>query len=271
MLQSVNLSSRFLYTGGVTLFVLGLLVILPAVSYATPINHGTFSGDTVIYVDVTEDTNTGDTLPMFGAPTVTGDSMDFDPIGFSASSEGGGAPDITDGQLMFEVVAKTGKFIDNLSFTEAGDTALARGFDQGDDAFTSVVAFIFIDILEVSSGPITQINVEPLAMVFTPSDGDYQLSTDGGGELTFNSSWTGSAFIDLVPILEANGVLGQATRISVNLDNTLTAISSTGASAFIAKKDADAITITANVPEPATGLLAVFGLLALVGVGRRNR
>ena len=271
ILQDVNISAQFLHTAGASLFMVGLLVVLPAVSHAVPINHGTFPADTVIYDNVTEDTTTGDTQPLFGVPTVTGDSMDFDPIGFSASSEGGGADDFTAGQLAFDIVAKTDKFIENIAFSEAGDTGLARGFDPLDDAFTSVVSFIFLDILELSSGPIAPINAGPFEMVFTPSDGDYLLSDDGGGGLTFNSGWTGSAFIDLGPILADNGLSGQATHVSVNLDNRLTAISSTGSSALIAKKDFDGVTITANVPEPATGLLAALGLLALVGASRRNR
>jgi hypothetical protein len=271
VLQDVSFSTRFLRTAGISLCMLGLLVLLPAVSHAVPINHGTFPADTVVYVDVTEDTTTGDSQPLFGPPNVTGDSMDFDPIGFDASSSEGGAPDVVNGELAFDIVAKTDKFIENIAFSEAGDTGLARGFDPLDDAFTSVVSFIFLDILEVSSGPITQINVGPIEMVFTPSDGDYLLSDDGGGGLTFNSGWTGSAFIDLVPILADHGIIGQATRVSVKLGNTLTAISSAGSSALIAKKDVDGVTITANVPEPATGLLAALGLLALVGASRRNR
>ena len=42
---------------------------------AAPITYGDFAGSTVMYLDVTENTNSGDTLPLFGAPTVAGDVL----------------------------------------------------------------------------------------------------------------------------------------------------------------------------------------------------
>lgn len=247
---------------------------LSATTFAAPINHGNFSGDTVDYLDVTEDTSTGDPLPLFGVPTVSGDSLDFNPVGFSANSSGGGAPDQTDGQLSMMIQAKAGKVINSLLFSEAGDTSLARALGTLDDAVTSVTADIFIDILETTLGPITPINV-PGAMTFTPSNGDYQLSVDGAGNPTFNTAWTGSAFFDLDAVLLANGVLGEVTKVNVNIDNSLTASSAANSSAFIAKKDFDGVSITANpdpskIPEPSSVLLALGGIAA-VAAGRRCR
>lgn len=231
--------------------------------------HGDYSGTTVDFIGVTEDTNTGDTLPLFGAPIVSGDSLDFNPVGFSASSSGGGAPDFTDGQLTFMIVAKDGNVIDSLFFSEAGDTSLGRGLGSLDDAETEVTADIFIDILEVDGVPINQINVSG-AMTFTPSGGSYSLSGDGGGASSFQTAWSGSYFIDFLPVLTANGITGDVTKVSVNLDNTLRAASATGSSAFIAKKDFDGVSITSNpdqnmIPEPATVTLAALGMLAFAG------
>jgi len=240
--------------------------LAPAVSLAAPINHGDYSGATVDYLQVTEDTNTGDTQPLFGAPNVSGDSLDFDPVGFSASSSGGGVPDQTDGQLSFMIVAKDGQQINSISFSEAGDTSLARGVGSTDDAYTSVTSSIFIDIVEVNGAPINGINVVG-AMTFSPSDGDYLLSTDGGGNITYNTEWTGSYHLDLSTV---DGINGLVTKVNVNLDNVLTASSDTNSSAFIAKKDFDGVTITTNIPEPTTALLAVFGLLATACSRRRG-
>src|SRR3990172_510762 len=92
---------------------------------AVPINYGTFMGNTVSYVDVTEDSNSGDALPLFGAPTVSADSLDFDPVGFDANATGALGVDVTDGNLNFMVVAKRGKAIQSLELSEAGDTTLA--------------------------------------------------------------------------------------------------------------------------------------------------
>jgi len=244
--------------------VVGLL-LSPAMSVAAPINYGDFTGTTVMYLDVTENTNTGDDQPLFGAPTVAGDSIDFDPSGFSASSSGGGAPDLTDGQLTFMIMAQEGKAINNVTFSEAGDASLARSLDTTDDALTSVTSNIFIDILEVHGAPINAINVQG-EMTFAPSDGSYTLSEDGSGGATFNTGWTGSFFVDLTGV---DGVNGLITKVSVNIDNVLTASSATNSTAFIAKKDFDGVTIATNIPEPTTALLAVSGLLAMACSRRR--
>jgi len=234
--------------------------------------YGNYPGATVDYIDVTEDTNTGDTLPLFGAPVVSGDSLDFDPVGFSASSSGGGAPDFTDGQLSFMIQAKDGNSIDSLFFSEAGDTSLGRGLGSLDDAETEVTADIFIDILEVDGVPINQINVVG-ALTFTPSGGSYSLSSDGGGSSSYQTAWSGSYFVDFLPVLTSNSIQGKVTKVSVNLDNTLRAASATGSSAFIAKKDFDGVSITSNpdqnmIPEPGTVTLAVLGMLAIAGWSR---
>ncbi|QDU89747.1 hypothetical protein Pla175_31420 [Pirellulimonas nuda] len=248
--------------------------MLPLSAFAAPINHGNFSGTTVDYLDVTEDTNSGDTQPLFGAPNISGDSLDFDPVGFSANSSGGGAPDQTDGQLKFMIRAKAGKAIQSISLTEAGDTSLARSIVSNEDAFTQVTANIFIDVLEVNFLPVsTTLNANGV-MTFTPSGGDYLLSTDGAGNPTYNTSWTGNFFYELGPLLAANGITGLVTKVGINLDNTLTASSGPNSSALIAKKDFDGVVITVNpgpdnvVPEPSACVLAAFGLLAAFGARR---
>jgi hypothetical protein len=87
--------------------VLFLLAAICQPSLSAPINYGNFMGNTVMYTQVTEDTNSpGDSPPLFGAPTVSGNSLDFNPVGFDANSTGGSGPDITDGQLLFGIMAK---------------------------------------------------------------------------------------------------------------------------------------------------------------------
>jgi hypothetical protein len=259
------------------------------------INYGTFSAEHVEYVNVTEDSGEDEALPLFGAPTVTGDSIDFNPVGFDASSMNGGA-DITDSNLVFMVRSKSGSRISSVTFSEAGDTTLAGNVSMGSmGTATRVTATGVIDIHEVDVDGdaiydptgINHISV-PFSLTFTPSGGDYFLGTDGAGGPLFHTPWTGSVTVDIDAILIANGIPvppgpidpnGGATKISIDLDNTLTAVSQNGTSAHIAKKDFGGITIRANVPtepggdpeipEPATVALVGMGLLGLF-VGRRR-
>lgn len=223
---------------------------------AAPINYGDFMGDTVTYVGVTEDSNSGDTPPLFGPPTVSGDSLDFDPVGFSASAAGAAGVDITDGNLRFMVVAKPGNFISGLQLSEAGDTTLA-GFGT-DASFTAVLGQGVLNISQVNGVGINVISV-PFSMTFGPSDGTYGLATDGGGGPLYSTGWSGGVTLDIDGILASKNVAGRATKVTVNLDNTLVALSEAGTQTLIAKKDFGGVSITV-IPEPATCVL--FGLAA---------
>lgn len=246
-----------------------------ASAQAAPINYGDFTANTVIYQMVREAANSaGDTAPLFGAPTVSGDSLDFDPVGFSASVVGAGV-DITDGNLAFMVKAKPGNAINNLLIQERGDTTLA-GFGS-DTTFSAVMMRGVLNISEVDFVGINTISFPISISNFSPSGGTYGLGTDGGGGPLYASGWSGSVLVDLTtanPIvanaLASQGVVPQlgVTKISVNFNNTLIAIGQTGTSATIAKKD-NGIIITTNIPEPTSCLMAVFGL-ALCGVAARR-
>lgn len=243
---------------------LAAIALYAAPAVAVPINYGDFSGATVDYLQVTEDANSaGDTPPLFGAPTVSGDSIDFDPVGFNASTAGGGA-DVTDGNLKFGIQAKPGKAITSVTIAEAGDVTMA-GFG-GDTTFASVTTRIFVDILEVDGVPISVVSDNNISIPFAPSGGSYGLGTDGGGGPLYSSAWAGSVAINVNSILTANNVpfASGATKVNINLDNTLTAISQVGTTALIAKKNASGVTITVNIPEPSACLLAGMSLVGLL-------
>lgn len=249
---------------------LSALLCVQASSFATPINHGDYEGDTVWYRTVTEDTNTGDAQPLFGAPTISGDALDFNPIGFSASATGANGVDQTDGQLFFMIEAKDGNGIQTLELSEAGDVSLT-GFGTA-ATFAAVTTLITVDILETDQGPVN-VNSQT-TMSFSPSDGDFDQATDGGGGPLFSSNWSGGALIEFGAILAANGHAGEiATKVNINLDNVLSALSEDGTVATIAKKDVDTsgLTIEVNIiPEPTTAVLAVGGLLAIAASRRRS-
>ncbi len=126
-----------------------ILLIIGQPSVGAQINYGTHMGTHVTYVNVTEDSGADEPLPLFGAPTVTGNSIDFNPVGFDAGSAGGGS-DITDSNLVFMVTAKSGSRISELVFSEAGDTTLAGTVPAGSmSTATAVFATGVLDIQEV--------------------------------------------------------------------------------------------------------------------------
>jgi len=262
-------------------------VVVGQLAQAAPINYGSFAGSTVDYLSVTEDANSaGDAPPLFGEPAtlgpvtpgypavpcvlcaIPGNSLDFDPTGFSASAAGAAGADITDGNLTFSVVAHSGYGIGSISLSEAGDLTLAG---IGTDATNvSVSGSGTLNIVAVDGVGITPIGV-PISLTFMPSGGSFGLVSDGGvsAPFPFFSDWSGSQTIDIAGILNAaviNGdipaFLSGATQISINLDNTLTATSENGTSALIAKKDFGGLSVTVEtIPEPATWLLlSVCGL-----------
>ena len=91
------------------------------------------------------------------------------------------------------------------------------------------------------------------------------------GVPSFNTQWTGSVTLDIDAILLANAITGRATKISIDLDNTLTAVSQTETTALIGKKDFGGVAITTHVPEPSTLALCGVALAALALRRRRPR
>jgi hypothetical protein len=261
-----------------SLALTGALVCLLAAAgpaAAVPINYGNHLGTDVTFVNVSEDSGT-DPVPLFGAPTVTGNSIDFNPLGFDATATNG-ASDITDSNLTFMVTAHANRRIDSLTLNESGDTTMAGNVPPGSmGTATAVFASGVLDIHEVDFAGINHITI-PFAFTFNPSGGTYFLGTDGGGGPFFNTQWTGSVTLDIDAILIANGITtGGATKISIDLDNTLTAVTQTGTTATIGKKDFGGVTITTEVrqppvPEPASLGLGGVALAALAQWRRRPR
>ena len=260
--------------------------------------HGDFYGATVNYIGVEEASSTGDPLPLFGRPTVLGpepppgdpcvacaipgNSLEFSPINFNAASSNGGA-DQTDGRLSFMVVAHPGVAIKNIFLAEAGDTSLLG--PPGSDAFTKVTASGTMNIVEVDGAGVALAPIQfAMDFVLLPSnaatDAEWQLSVDGGGGVSYATQWAGSILLDIEDLLDAANQsynLG-ATKITINLDNTLEALTTSGASAFIAKKEFGGLSVTVNqpppggeIPEPATLALVGLAMAGWVSFRRANR
>ncbi len=231
-----------------------------------------WTGATVWYGGVSESNNA--TEERFGAPTsITGDSLDFNPQNFEANVPANSNTSVVvDSQLSFMIQALGSNVINSVQFSEAGDTTLFAF--SPDQAFASVSANFFVEVVELDGTPLVgpPVNINA-TMVFAPSNGDFQVGVDGAPGI--NELWTGTVLVDIDAELALQGlVLGVdydfgVTKVNVTLDNTLTAASTGGGSAFIRKKDFDGFTVTTNIPEPTT--LAGLSLMGLLILARRHR
>jgi hypothetical protein len=247
-----------------------LSLLHPAPSSSAVLNYGSFSGTSVTYIDVTEDSS--DPVPLFGSPVVSGNSLDFNPVGFDANAAGAGGNVNTGSRLTYAVQAHPGLAISTINFFESGDTTLAGVGD--DSTFTRVTASGTVTINAVDGAAITPI-VRPIALAFVPSGGDFGLASDGGGLPIFHTQWSGSLALDLGQILTSEGVpfTSGATNVSIDLVDMLTAQSEAGTQARIGKKDFGAVSITgvAVVPEPTSLVLLGPALIPLIGLTRFKR
>jgi PEP-CTERM motif len=243
-------------------FGFAALAIGPALllaSTAQAANYGNFFGSTVLFENVRDQNG------LFGAPTASGDSLDFSPNAFEAICPTGGCPPSpvqVDDTLTLAIQANSGSYIDDIVLTEAGDTTLSSFLNAF--AATTVSATVFIDIFAIDGIPVNNINATA-QMAFT-RNGEYETTDEGAG----THIWTGSLLIDLDSIIVGAGASGRATRVELNLNNTLVAFAQDGASARIEKKDIDGLAITV-VPEPGTALLMGLGLAGLAAIRREGR
>ena len=220
------------------------------------------TGQDVEFLGVKEDSIT-DGLPLFDKPILVLNSLVFNPASFEAFSEGGGV-DLTDGSLTMEIRSTNEFGMSAIEIVEAGDYSLA-GFGTN-DTYIQIAAPVFVQIIEVDGQSIDPILIVD-ALEFTPSGGDFKLQDDQNGA---GIIWEGHLTIDLDAVLAANNIDGATTRVLLNMDNSLLAVSEPVSLAFI-KKKTSRVGITPIVPEPSSIVLAGLGLLALVGILWRRR
>ena len=236
--------------------------IAGSASVSSAASYGNFSSPTgtVAFLNVT------DLNGLFGAPTASGNSLDFSPNTFEAdcavSATCPPTPHNVTDTLTFQIDADAGQFIDTIVLSEAGDTTLSSFLNAF--AATTVVANVFIDVLEVNGAPVNGLNGNA-QMVFT-QNGQFETNDEGPG----THIWTGFLSLDVNAVIAGGGGSGKATLVHISLANALTAYAASGAAARIEKKDIDGLAITV-VPEPGTALLFGLGLLGLASTGRSAR
>jgi hypothetical protein len=222
---------------------------------------------TVNYSNIYESSGTG-TDPLYLAPVTTGDTLNFSPT-FTAFADGssGNAAEMTTGRVSFDVQAVSGNAINGLDFLERGNYSL---LSFGNIALADVSANLFIEVLEVDGATLPFPANDDIEMTFNPaSDGQFQHNTFG----VSSGSWTGNTGFDLDALLVSNGIafLHGATRIHVELDNTLLSMAQTDAQAHIAIQDLQVISSTTSyiIPEPSSQFL-LGGMGAVILILRRR-
>jgi len=272
--SSVTSSARRCLAGilAASLAVAVFSSLTPAVSQATVINYLDMSGTTVDFTAISENTHEPGPLPLFGAPVVSGDALDFTPINFAVSALTPSTFDFLDGFLTFMAVAHPGNAIQNIQFGEGG--ALSVVGSGSDDTFVNVSAVGFVKVIEIDGNPLpanTAVPQIPIGLTFdfgNLGNGSWGRAADGfaNGKL-----WTGNQLISINQELTNRGIpyVTGATKLTIALDNALYAQSSATGGAYIDKKTF--FTVTFNVPEPASCLLAALGLAFGLVVSRRSR
>jgi hypothetical protein len=244
-----------------------LVIAAASAAQATSINYGDYSGTSVVFQQVTESSTTN-VLPLYGSPTVSGNALLFLPTNFLATSGHDGTV-TTEGTLATTIAADLGYNIQLLTITEQGGYNL---FGPGTSVTSaSVTGTATLTILDVDGTPLgSSIVVPNLLLAFTPSGGSYNFGVDPSG-----GAWSGIATINVASILSQNNLTGNVTRVSLSLDNLLTATSQEGSVVSISKngvgdEGTTGIYVGGIIPEPLTcvSFAALGGLLTLL---RRSR
>ena len=229
---------------------------------AAPISYGNVSGDSVVYQQLFEDSSTDPGATLYGAPTVSGDALLFNPS-FSASASVAGTSDMTDGQLSGYIHATNNSRIESVVFQEYGDFSLIGAGGAG--TYTMIAATFHVNVIQIDGADLTIPIYHTQSMTFAPGS-FWSLPADMG----LGTPFSGAVYIDVNQVIIDGGYIGKATKVQFSLDNILVAASD-GGIATIAKKALNgfAVTTATDIPEPATISVMACGALALVRRRRR--
>lgn len=237
------------------------LTFMLAVGFAGTANAALY-GDFMDPTGTVSYLNVQDVNGLYGAPSVSLNSLDFTPTNYAAQcSQCPGGATTTD-ILTLDIQATSGQQISAIEINEGLDYTL-QSFDAAGFASATVTGNVFIDITEVNGVAVNGLNAS-VSVIFSPSNNVsvFGFGIDSGVILGTSGS------IDIAQIIADAGGTGEATRVSLSLDNTLQVFhAGSGGQAQIRKRDADFVSLTINggnpVPEPTTALLVMGGLAVL--------
>jgi hypothetical protein len=240
--------------------IIGLLALCCVTTASTSvlaatINYGNFGpvppGYT--FTQVTESSGT-DPVPLYGPPDPFAVGLDFDPVNF-VSTANGGAQDVTDGQLNFGVLGSIANPINAINLFEAGDYSLAGTGTSATSAFAGA-------LIRVTVTQINGVDVVPFDLAPSSTSVGFNLASNPG----ILQPWSLGTSINIAGQLPQNQ---KATKVEVAIDNQLLTFSQAASLAFIAKKDFR-IDIGNNPPIPEPGTM-MLGLLAVGTIGTLSR
>jgi hypothetical protein len=243
-------------------------------SLASPANgttfhqdYGTYTGDTIIFQDVTEDSST-DVSALFGGPRISGNSLAFSPTSFGAYAKSGSSQ-FTSSTLSM-LITGTGKYaVDRILLTEHGDYTLV-GSRGTANTYAKVWAPLAITVYQVNGQSITPLIYQTNNMSFDPNGGLFKLPGDKGSGV----AWGGSITFDVTQLLRDNGYDGYATLVGLTWENNLQATSESGTISYIKAKEAGGTGVTILpaeiIPEPMTFVGVLLGLTGLATYVRRR-
>jgi hypothetical protein len=241
--------------------IYGMLVCLVATGWsgvpcaAAIINYpdqGPVGG--VTFTNIFESSGT-DAVPLYGPPTAFVVGMDFEPASFVATA-GGGAQDVTDGQLNFTAMTTALGQITGIDLSEAGDYSLSGVGGAATQALAGA-------IIRATVTQINGVDVAPIPLTPVNATVGFNLQANPG----LVQPWNLGLSLNVAAQLNPNQ---RATKVEVVIDNQLQALSESGSLAFIAKKDFRIDVDTEIIPEPATLMMMLGGCLALASVMRRR-
>jgi len=248
--RSCNSVKRTLACAFILNLAIGLLSAGSA--FSNDYTYGDYAGSNLEFLDVAEASATS-VVPVFGAPTVSGDSLLFAPENAEASSSSGGT-DFLDGQLTTTIRANAGYGINQLSISEAGNYSLSGAGAAATEVSAGLASTL--SILEING---TALSI-PI-IVSQNADAYFNLAASGGEDLP----WSLSVLFDIDDVLADNELSGMATLVTLTFDNTLGAVSEAGSEASIAKDSVVIGVVASPVPEPSAIVLLGVAVLAIAG------